>query len=290
MQIAKIIHVYQLEYTNGKPTGFGDYLRGTLFLLQICDKYKLEFDIDVNNHPLSFFLNKENLTNYDGIIDRQEISIFENTVYIDQGKPININPNVFINKISKLTNTPTLCLFCKEYPYPNINSKFIKFIKDKIQPNNEMQSYIDENLKHLGLVKNNYIVIHIRCGDEYLSKYKKMDRYYSNKIIKTSMRYITNNYKKYLIISDCNELKYLFRSVANCVFSIKDITHLSIGNITSENLKNTLIDFYLMSYSEKIFNISSLCHGSSFSEMCSVIYGIPYNKELINNYQIQMKF
>ena len=53
--IEKIIHVYQLEYSNGKPTGFGDYLRGSLFLLQICNKYNLEFDIDMNAHPISFF-------------------------------------------------------------------------------------------------------------------------------------------------------------------------------------------------------------------------------------------
>ena len=97
-----------------------------------------------------------------------------------------------------------------------------------------------------------------------------------------------NDNTKYLIISDCGEIKYLFRAFPNCVFSVKDITHLSIGNINLENVKNTLIDFYLMSYSKKIFNISSLCHGSSFSQMCSIIYGIPYSKEIINNYKITM--
>lgn len=97
-----------------------------------------------------------------------------------------------------------------------------------------------------------------------------------------------NDNKKYLIISDCNEVKYLFRAFPNCVFSIKNITHLSTGNITLENVKNTMIDFYLMSYSKEIFNISSLCHGSSFSKMCSIIYDIPYSKKIIDNYRIDM--
>ena len=121
---------------------------------------------------------------------------------------------------------------------------------------------------------------------ENINKY--LDSHYANKIINSFTNYMKNDNKKYLILSDCNEIKYLFRSFPNCVFSIKDITHLSIGNITLENVKNTLIDFYLMSHSEQIFNISSLCHGSSFSEMCGIIYGIPYSKEIINNYKIKM--
>lgn len=287
----RIIHVYQLNYKNGKPTGFGDYLRGSIFLLQICEKYNLEFDIDINAHPISFFLNKENIVNYDNIISRDQILKFENPIYIDSNNnPININSNHFIKQLSKLTTNKinnTIFLFCNEYPYPNITPNIIHFMKDKLRPNNEMLSYIDENLKLLNLDKNNYSVIHIRCGDDYLNKHTKMDRLYSNKIIKIVMNYIKTN-KKYLILSDCNEIKYLFRSTPNCVFSIKNITHLSIGNITLENVKNTLIDFYLMSHSEKIVNISSLCHGSSFSEMCSVIYSIPYSKEIINNYKIKM--
>ena len=287
--IEKIIHVYQLEYSNGKPTGFGDYLRGSLFLLQICNKYNLEFDIDMNAHPISFFLNKENLNNYDDILKRKQISKFENPVYIDSNSnPININPTQFMKKISTLTTTSTLFLYCNEYPYPNINPEFIKIIKDKIRPNDEMQTYIDENMKALKLIKNNYNVIHIRCGDDYLTKHKKMDFLYSSKIIKSFKKYMKNDNTKYLILSDCKEIKYLFRAFPNCVFSLKDITHLSIGNINLENVKNTLIDFYLMSYSQKIFNITSLCHGSSFSQMCSIIYDIPYSKEIIINYQIKM--
>lgn len=287
--VEKIIHVYQLKYINGKPTGFGDYLRGSLFLLQICNKYNLEFDIDINAHPISFFLKKENLNNYDDIVKRHQISKFENPVYIDSNSiPININPAQFMKQISTLTTTSTLFLFCNEYPYPNINPKFIEFIKDKIRPNDEMQTYIDDNLKALNLIKNNYNVIHIRCGDNYLNKTDKMDTLYSSKIIKSFTNYMKNDNTKYLILSDCNEIKYLFRAFPNCVFSVKDITHLSIGNINLENVKNTLVDFYLMSYSKKIFNISSLCHGSSFSQMCSIIYNIPYSKEIINNYKIKM--
>jgi hypothetical protein len=289
MTIQKIIHVYQLQYLNGKPTGFGDYLRGTLFLLQICEKYNLEFDIDINAHPISFFLNKEKLNNYDNIIKRNEISKFENPIYLDlNNNPININSNHFISKISKMTTSQTVFLYCNEYPYPNMNPKIIEIIKDKIQPNDEMQTYIDENLKLLNLVKNNYGVIHIRCGDEYLTTNKKLDITYSKKIIKSFTNHIKKDNTKYLILSDCAQIKYLFRSFSNCVFSVKNITHLSLGNITLENVKNTMIDFYLMSHSNQIFNISSLCHGSSFSQMCGIIYSIPYSKEIITNFKIKM--
>jgi hypothetical protein len=42
------------------------------------------------------------------------------------------------------------------------------------------------------------------------------------------------------------------------------------------SLKNTLIDFYLMSQSKQIISFSVYQHGSGFSKWCAVTYEIPY--------------
>jgi hypothetical protein len=44
----------------------------------------------------------------------------------------------------------------------------------------------------------------------------------------------------------------------------------------TNGVMNTLLDFYLMSYSNTIISLSVYGHVSGFSKYCSVIYGIPF--------------
>ncbi len=69
----KIIHlVYKFKYLNGYATGFGDFIRGSLYLLQFCEKHLINFDFDIYEHPignyLHFFAKKQkidhNISNY----------------------------------------------------------------------------------------------------------------------------------------------------------------------------------------------------------------------------------
>ena len=54
--IVSIINVYQPEYKDfTKATGFGDFIRGSYFLMQFCEQYNIEYDICIN-HPISKWL------------------------------------------------------------------------------------------------------------------------------------------------------------------------------------------------------------------------------------------
>ena len=58
---------------------------------------------------------------------------------------------------------------------------------------------------------------------------------------------------------------------------VNEITHFGEGVELQENsVKNTLIDFYLMSFSKKFISFSTYPHGSGFSKWCSITYEIPY--------------
>ena len=60
---------------------------------------------------------------------------------------------------------------------------------------------------------------------------------------------------------------------------VRDIEHLGgegIKSTETNGVMNTLLDFYLMSYSNTIVSISVYGHVSGFSKYCSVIYGIPF--------------
>ena len=56
--LTKIVNVYQPEYNNHvKASGFGDFIRGTYFIIQFCEKYNLEYDVQMN-HPFRKYLKK----------------------------------------------------------------------------------------------------------------------------------------------------------------------------------------------------------------------------------------
>jgi hypothetical protein len=144
-----------------------------------------------------------------------------------------------------------------------------------------MENFINDEMTKLGLIEKNFSVIHIRTGDTCLLQNKRLDNTYTYQILKYVSPLLNPN-KKYLILSDNNEMKLYFKPFKNCVFSIKPIIHLSDSVIiTDENLQNTLFDFYIMGKSSEICSVSIYDHGSGFSEWCSVIYNIPYKKHII---------
>ena len=55
------------------------------------------------------------------------------------------------------------------------------------------------------------------------------------------------------------------------------ITHFGEGVVLEEEkVKNTMIDFYLLSHSKSIFSYSVNKHGSGFSYWCAKTFNIPY--------------
>ena len=64
MEALKVLHlssltienVYQEKYRKKNATGIGDFLRGSYFLMQFCDKYNFSYNINMLNHPVSKFL------------------------------------------------------------------------------------------------------------------------------------------------------------------------------------------------------------------------------------------
>ena len=81
--------------------------------------------------------------------------------------------------------------------------------------------------------------------------------------------------QQYLLITDAVVLKKIIVSYfqnIKCIFF--DISHTCENDDAS--IKNTLVEFYMMSHSKAIISMSVYPHGSGFSKWCSVVYSIPY--------------
>ena len=110
---------------------------------------------------------------------------------------------------------------------------------------------------------------------------------YLDKLKKEIIKFINNstNDTKFLIIADNNEIKLLLKQqFPDIKIILKEITHFGEGVVLEEEkIKNTLVDFYLLSFANKIISFSTYKHGSGFSFWCAKTFNIPYISKYINS-------
>jgi hypothetical protein len=295
-KIKKIVNVYQKQnYKNGPPQGFGDYLRGCFCLLQISNLLGIEFDMDINNHPISKYIGNDLVKyHFNGL----EIHKYTNLNYFAKiNKPDSYNFLFeFINHLNNNISGETYFLFCNSFPiFMNISPVEREIIQSKIEPKQIMWEHIDKNLNLIGINNEIYQVLHIRCGDNYIIHKHVMDKtnkiqegtnvnnkIFIYKLFNLLRQHIKKNIK-YIVISDNNDIKIKINSkFPNCVYNINNIQHLGASiHLTDSGVMDTLLDFYIMALSDKIISISSYSWGSGFSKWCSVIYDIPYSVFII---------
>jgi len=267
-KVSKVINVYQEKYTNDEYcTGLGDFIRGTLCLLQYANIQSLDCDMHYANHPIADFLHH-----------RKEEDII-------------INPfRVFCYKSNHLDNNTLR----------KIKNDFAGVI-DKNPHTPAFQKSIDATMARMQIQPKEYNLIHVRTGDEYLMH----GAYTSTQITidcKRAFRKVFPNHEltkknndkrgeekrddnhqenqptKYVIISDNVTLKQnIKRAFPSLIVECNPISHLGENACgKTEEVVNTLVDFFLIANAKKVFGFSSLTHGTGFSQQCCQIYDVPY--------------
>jgi hypothetical protein len=285
-KIKTIVYVYQEKYINNKNcTGFGDFLRGFYFLIQFCKDNKYKFDLIIN-HPISkYFELKKNIhENISSKIEFFEKNNFDG--YVNNYGFINYKSNdlniyeEFKNYLNKLpVYNDTVYVYCINLTN-NIDDNNKKFMKYFIQPSIEMNNYIHEFIEKEQLT--NYNILHIRCGDDFLIRDINFEESEGQKILNNLLKEFEilkmNNIVQWIIISDNHHVKkILIEKYSFLKTFYHEITHTG-ENIQHDDIKikNTLLEFYIMSKAKHIFSFSSYKHGSGFSKWCAETYNVPY--------------
>jgi hypothetical protein len=292
--IKTIYNVYQEKYMyDSNSTGFGDFIRGCYYLLDFCEKYGFHLEILIN-HPMTKFLKTSfqfssvekhifstilffKTNNWDGFfIDNDE------NLHTIPGKMINGNFVSYLRDMVDVFTGGVVYTYSIIYPSHIISEKHKQRMRDLLEPSDEIQEYVDSTLAQFGFIKYNYFVIHIRTGDTYLNEDKSeiYNKYISKLVYEIAKIIIKNEAicKSYVLISDNLNVKYLITMKYPFLKTLfKEVTHLGEGVIQEdEKIKNTLLDFYLLSQSNSIFSFSCYEHGSGFSQWCAETYNIPY--------------
>ena len=294
--IKLIINTYQEEYANNKKaSGLGDFIRGSYYLIQFCTKYKIKYNIDFSNHPLRNYLNK---TNKNTTISYNSVLPFSKNNFI----PEILDNNTLNSKIDDETDAffidylyeqynnikikiDTLFVYVIAFPNEVINNNDKQIMRYILEPNNIIKQKVLNILNNLSFKYKEYIIIHVRCGDNLLvNKETKFSLQCINNIFNeldnlfASTSNSTNN--NYLLLADNNYIKKIILNKytnTSIKTNFNEITHLGEGVILTTNaVENTMIEFYLISLSKSVFSMSIYKHGTGFSKWCAETYNIPY--------------
>jgi len=285
-----INNVYQSKYKFGiSSTGLGDFIRGSYFMLEFCFKYKFKPKIIFNNCISTFLKMKtRDLDKVKPILDKilsfpnvnfTQFLIAKNGIIFE---PVKDTRRIMSDFVEYLTFIPVynhnVFAYCISYPNDPISENAKKYMRRILEPTNEMKVVVHNILNDLSFGEKMYSVIHIRSGDVYLNKNSSVfKKEYVKKLIDNIHLNIVSG-KKYLLISDNNQIKKILLENFPAIKALfNDITHFGEGVVLEEDkVKNTMIDFYLLSLAAEIFSYSSYKHGSGFSYWCAKTYNVPY--------------
>jgi len=300
----KIINnVYQSKYNFGRSncTGLGDFIRGSYFILEFCDEYNFEPKIVFNNYIAKFLRTKtyklhiiHNILSGIQIFKNNNFSAYTiiNNYILDPKKDSKHIMADFVDYVSGSDcHYGNVFVFCNSFPrHHTLSEKNKEYMRTMLEPIDEMKVLIQNTLYELQLKCKEYIVIHIRAGDDYL---KNETNSFSDKYIHKLVNHIqfdirrcapsSSNMNNYLLMADNNRIKTLLKEYfPQFKMVIKPITHFGEGVVLEEEkVKNTLLDFYLLSLSGTIFSYSHYEHGSGFSYWCAKTFDIPYRCKYI---------
>ena len=283
-----IVNNYQSNYANGQAKGFGDFLRGSYYLMQFCDENKYQYKIDLCDHLLSCFLKNNVFIEKKNLIFKFDDINAEFTIGEKNDIQNKIMDNFdlfqeFLNKQKK--NDSTIFIFTNSFPLSNPSKKHKDYMKFILEPTNEILEYSKNILEKINLLNKSFITIHIRFGDEYLINNEKNFNLNTLNKLKKEIKSLVSYQRteNYLLLADNNSIKkYIINHYPFMKTFFKEISHSGEGvNLEKEKIKNTMTDFYIMSYSKNIVSYSSYLHGSGFSKWCAMTYDIPYTTKYI---------
>ena len=251
--------------------GFGDFIKGSLYLYNLSKKLNFILKINFKNHVINNYLIPS-----DNIYINSDIPCY---TYVDDLE------NIIIEKIieqEKTTNQLEFNLFTNKFPMAeDLTDVDYSWFKNTFVPNDIITGKIDEFMKNNNLLEHKFDILHIRCGDPFLREnisindIKIFDALYFGYI-----KNIENLDKKCVLLSDYDKLGDIFNKNYFTNFIITQCKPIHTGNINdesnNESIIGTLFELFLMSKANNIYNFSIYQWPSNYSYWISKSYKINY--------------
>ena len=231
-----------------KTFGYGDYVRGCIYLAQLSAENGLDFEFDVSQHPICFFMVSDK-----GSENTEVLRVFHGEM----------SAEVWKQKLDDFAaSDETRLRVSTNFFYDN--SKITKDLKgavnSKLQIRPEYYRKVDELLP-----LSRYNVLHVRCSDENGIDLPRI-------VQSTRMLQLPKN--TVVLSSDFNTKKKLQEMFGFHMCETRP-AHTAYSTNVAE-LESVLIDYIILSRSASTYCFSFYGHGSGFSEQCSMLHDVAY--------------
>ena len=175
----------------------------------------------------------------------------------------------------------TFYTFCCDFEiYRTIDQADKDIIQSKLVVNEFLEEYAKKAMDDMGISAGNYTVLHIRCRDEVCFPAKVLLPEYL-KMLEDKVKEVLNPTLPYLLLTNHNQLKAHLAKFSNIASRTGGICHTGgachVGDLPpppDDAVRDTVLDFYLMSKAKDIIGFSPYPHGTGFSQETAKLYSI----------------
>lgn len=305
-------------YHDNSTSGLGDFLRGSLHLYDISERFNFSTHMSFFHHPIGKHIQSKYRRNFP---KKHIVDIYHETV---KEHGTNYSLHHLKDKFDYLLNQPNkhyvyISSMYADQLFPEPDKTVIqqfeeyvplqttqKLMKSNIVFSNSIRSMAKVELEKYKLKPKNYNVIHLRLGDHDILK-KEMNIKNPQIINQTNFKNYNIDYEKLVrkcikisknkrtvIIADSNEFKEYVakKNIDNFIVMHQNSKHCSpqpglIAHTDNHNsikeieLRYVILDFYLMTLAKSINSFSVYPWGSGFPYSAAKIYNIPLKMEII---------
>lgn len=250
--------------------GFGDLLRGTMFLHKLSQQMNFKLIVDSQLHPVSQFLVSQP-HQYSTLVIQNESKIIK-AINVDEQFIINLiwthqrdcNPNPIFITMNHSDNCNASSDECK------------RFMRSLLIPNEEFKTALNAMFMALK-IPTNYSIIHFRLGDDELIKHVSKPNHYNDllQIVDANLKTTPNLF----IMTDSIQFKHYLKFALHPMVHGRIIPtvpiHLSQPDADIKMIKETLFDFMLLTNARVIKTHSKYGWISGFVKWVSHIFDVP---------------
>ena len=269
-QYEKTIYLVWRNKKEKTNHGFGDKLRGALFLYQYCNNNKINFELDATDDICGDFLKNVFSNDYDKIKDKPLTYFLYDDKSFDN----------MVDKIEeKLSTNNDIFVYTHAVPY-DLSDDDKQFAKHICESTDEIKLEMNEKIKKL---PTDFGIKHFRFEDKVF----KNDIDSNDETFKEFYELLKSDYKQtdILFTNSNNFKKYAKENLGiqtiDCDDGLCKIEH--IGESTDkDSVKNSFIEFSIISKASYIKSYSTYNWLSNFVKWPANIYNIPVENKRID--------
>jgi len=256
--VTTVHHTYRTACTTVRqPPGFGDFLRGSIALAILSLEKGFSLRLDFTHHPIGRFLREQRPS---GAAPQQVVEFFNDRAALLPSFLDGLDPGA---SVAVTTNaSPDMRLLTDE-------------VRALVLPQLAFDDVIDSAAASLArtIHDGDFAILHVRVADGVATvgadERRGLIRYVKHHIMpKWGSRLA--------VVSNATSLKKELSDSCGLPFIDTGAVHLGECSGTEADVRDTLIDFALLSRAGEIFSWSNYAWTSGFSTWCACLHGIPF--------------